>query len=111
VPDHDHTFLTTGYEEGTTYAAAACASDGGFALVYLPTQRTITLDLRRLAGPVAAQWFDTTSGAYTPISGSPFANTTDQQFSSPGYNSAGDDDWVLALEVDRKGVPSANFRE
>jgi len=39
---------------------------------------------------VTARWFDPTSGTFTAISGSPFANTGSHNFTTPGNNSNGD---------------------
>ena len=38
-------------------------------------------------------------GTYTSIAGSPFTNSGNQQFTTPGANAAGDTDWVLVLEA------------
>ena len=67
-------------------------ADGSFAVVYLPTSRTISVDLRRLNGPMKAAWIDPTDGRVTAVDGSPFANEGRHNFSSPAKNSAGDSD-------------------
>ena len=82
-----------------TYAAAARTSDGSLVMAYMPSIRTITVDMSKLAGPVTARWYDPTSARYIDEPGSPFANSGDRQFSPPGNNSAGDGDWVLVLEA------------
>jgi hypothetical protein len=105
VPDQQHRLVTAGYEEGATYAAAAHAADGSFALVYLPTTRTITVDLSLLNGPIAASWFDPTNGASQPIDGRPLDADQIEQFMPPGSNSAGDPDWVLALDPASEVTP------
>ena len=108
VPDQRHSLLTKGYEAGATYAAAARAADGSFALIYVPTRRSIVVDLRRLAGPVRARWYDPTDGTYTTSSPLPLPNTAEHAFVSPGLNSVGDDDWVLALETDPGSATAAS---
>jgi hypothetical protein len=65
----------------------------------MPTIGTITVDMSKLSAAVRAQWYDPTSGTYSSIAGSPFANAGTQQFTPPGNNSAGDGDWALVLEV------------
>ena len=80
-------------------ATAARTSDGSLVIAYMPTSRTITIDMSQLAGPTSARWFDPTNGKYADISGSPFANTTKRQFTPPGRNSSGDSDWVLVLSA------------
>jgi hypothetical protein len=57
VPDAKHEFLNAGFGEhgNADYATAALASDGSCAAVYLPTPRTVTLNLAKLKGPVTAR--------------------------------------------------------
>jgi hypothetical protein len=106
VPDQNHTLVTAGYGtaistgsvNASDYATAAQTADGVLALVYLPTNRTVTVDLTQLSGPVTAQWYDPSSGVYAAIPGSPFANTGSQGFTPPGNNADGNGDWVLLLE-------------
>ena len=99
VPDTEHTILTGGLGErgSAEYATCAWISDGSLALCYVPSARTVTVDLRTLRGPVQARWFDPTSGAYVSIEGSPFANAGPREFTPPEHNAAGDSDMVLVL--------------
>ncbi len=121
VPDQDHQTLTDGYGTfgndqvhldaksfSTTmdprvslsdYATAARVPDGSYVVVYMPTARTVTLEMSRLRGSATAEWFDPTSGSYQVISGSPFQNAETRQFTPPGKNAAGDSDWVLLLNA------------
>ncbi len=108
VPDVNHTVVTSGYgtfenNSGTigadTYLTAASTPDGTLAIAYMPTVRTITANLAKFSSKVSARWYDPASGAYTPITGSPFSNTGTQNFAPPGNNSAGDTDWALVLEA------------
>jgi hypothetical protein len=52
----------------------------------------------RLATAVTARWYDPTNGTYRIISGSPLPNLGVRDFTPPGINSSGDDDWVLVLD-------------
>jgi hypothetical protein len=52
-----------------------------------------------MKGAVTAQWYDPTNGAYSSIDGSPLGNDGLVEFSTPGANSVGDDDWLLVLEA------------
>jgi hypothetical protein len=103
VPDSNHTLLTGG--SGTygdwDYATAAKTPDGTLGLVYIPTARTVSVDLGTMAGPVTARWFDPASGTYNAIAGSPFANQGTEDFTTPGDNAdgPGNADWVLVLEA------------
>ncbi len=106
VPDTNHTVLTSGYGTYATnglvstnfYATCASATDGTLALAYVPTARTVTMNLASMSGSVTAQWYDPANGTYHPINGSPFSNTGTQNFTLSGTNSAGDPDWILMLD-------------
>ncbi len=121
VPDQDHKVVTTGF--GTfgdsevhfdhadltasmkprvgqsDYATAAKTPDGSLVLVYVPTARTLTVNMASLNGPAVAKWFDPTNGSYSMIPGGPIANSGTHQFTAPGNNHGGDEDWVLVLET------------
>jgi uncharacterized protein DUF4038/collagenase-like protein with putative collagen-binding domain/glucodextranase-like protein/HYR domain-containing protein len=107
VPDQNHTLVTDGYGtfastgsvNNSDYATAASTTDGVLAIVYMPTTRTITVDLSQLSGPVTAQWYDPSRGIYAPIAGSPFANDGLQDFIPTSTNADGDGDWVLVLDA------------
>jgi Putative collagen-binding domain of a collagenase/Fibronectin type III domain len=68
-------------------------------MVYMPTRRTITVDMTKLGGSTTAQWYDPANGTYVQIAGSPFSNTGTRNFTPPGNNADGDGDWVLVLEA------------
>ena len=55
--------------------------------------------MSKLSGTVTARWYDPTAGTFTDISGSPFANSGSHNFTTPGNNADGDEDWVLVLEL------------
>jgi hypothetical protein len=98
VPDTSASLLTGGAgAAGTAHAVAARDSDGTFALAYMPTTRSITINLARLTGAVTARWYDPTNGVFTTVTGSPFANTGSRAFAPPSSNSAGEGDWLLVL--------------
>jgi hypothetical protein len=110
VPDQTHILVTAGYgtfwsggipSSGISqndYVTAASTPDGKLALVYIPTARTIMVNLARLSGAITARWYDPTKGTYQPIAGSPFPNTGSQAFTTPGVHADGAGDWVLVLE-------------
>jgi hypothetical protein len=101
VPDQAHTVVTDGL--GTygsdDYVTAAGTPDGRLAIAYVPSGRTVTVDLGRFSGSVTARWYDPTAGTFASVAGSPFANSGSQPFTTPGTNAAGDTDWVLVLEA------------
>ncbi len=110
VPDQAHSLVTAGYgafwSGGTPsygisqndYVTAAATPDGRLALVYVPTSRTITVDMARFSGAATARWYDPTMGTYRSISGSPFANSGSRTFTTPGSHADGAGDWVLKIE-------------
>jgi hypothetical protein len=108
VPDEDHSVLTAGAGSfgnidtrvsESDYATAARTPDGSTVVVYIPTVRTITIDMTKLRGKPKARWFDPSNGTYQDISEGPIANSGSHQFTSPGKNHDGDGDWVLLLNV------------
>src|SRR5262249_4315111 len=110
VPDQAHTALTAGYGSLTgtdsgDYVPTELASDGSFLLVYIPTSRTVTVDLTKLAGTqVHAQWYDPTTGAYTEIG--TLAKTANAMFTTPSQaHTDGTQDWLLVIDAVTSGAP------
>jgi chitodextrinase len=111
IPDQTHTVVTAGY--GTfadggalgdnDYATAARTPDGALVMTYLPTVRTVTVDMTKLGAAVHASWYDPTDGGFDAIAGSPFANSGTRDFTPPGTHGDGSADWVLVLEA--TGLP------
>jgi chitodextrinase len=107
IPDQGHTLVTAGYGtyadsgslEANDYVTAARTPDGALAMAYMPTVRTITVDMSRMGSPVQASWYDPSNGTFTAIAGSPLPNTGTRAFAPTGSNSAGDGDWVLVLDA------------
>jgi hypothetical protein len=99
-PQTDDRLLADGLGSDQERAVAARTADRALALLYLPSDRGITVDLRQLAGPrVAARWYDPADGSFSGVRGSPFAATGPRRFRPAlGNNSSGFDDWVLILE-------------
>jgi hypothetical protein len=107
VPDQTNVICTAGFGTATgnrtgnvntdNFVTTAGTADGSLVICYNPQGSTLTIDMTKLRGTVTARWFDPTNGAYSSISGSPFANTGSHNFSTPGNNAAGDPDWCLVL--------------
>jgi Protein of unknown function (DUF4038)/Putative collagen-binding domain of a collagenase len=97
VPDESNSFLVDGAGTYTAegdvldsdYATAAITPDGTFGLVYVPTSRTIEVDMSKMAEGAVARWFDPTDGSFRDA---PSGET-------PGKNAAGDEDWILVVEA------------
>jgi hypothetical protein len=99
-PDASSPLLTEGLGEGHDRAVAAVARDRSFAIAYLPSARTVSLDLARLAGPrVEARWLDPASGGYAQVPGSPFPAAGARRLRPPESNANGFGDWVLVLQA------------
>ena len=97
-PDVNGKLVTSGVGGGTDRVAAGRAGDGSFAVIYLPSIRTIGVDMSRLSGSeIAARWYDPAGGTYSAVSGSPFPPKGIRTFRPEGANSSGFDDWVLVL--------------
>ena len=107
VPDQANLLLTAGYGTcGDTghvgnndCARAANVSAGTVAIIYTPVSHNMTVAMGNFAGLVTARWFDPTNNTFQTIVGSPFPNTGNHNFATPGNNSVGDPDWVLLLQV------------
>jgi hypothetical protein len=106
VPDSGHEIVTEGYGTyngansnlaAATYCTTAWITNGSLALTYCPNRSTLTVNFAEFSGPVTAEWYDPSNGAYTSIAETPFANSGTQSFTTPGNNHDGDPDWVLVL--------------
>jgi len=103
VPDQQHSFLVNGYGTVNTvgsvndndYATAARTADGRLAVIYLPTSRTITVDMSKMRPGAVAFWYDPTDGHYRLAD--PPISRGEVSFTPPGPNHGGDDDWVLRI--------------
>ena len=108
MPDQNHQIVTAGYGTyngnngnllAANYATTAWIPDGSLAVTYDPAGNALTVNLAKFSQPVTAAWFDPSKGAVNIISGSPFSNSGQGEFSPPRKNHDGDHDWVLLLEV------------
>lgn len=98
-PDAGNTLLTSGLGSGTDLAVAARTTDRSVAIAYMPSLRTITVNLGQLAGPkVTARWYDPANGTYTAVAGSPFLASGSQSFRPAANNASNYGDWALVLE-------------
>jgi hypothetical protein len=100
VPDTNYAVLASGYGTNTTndlvgendYATAARTADGHTVIVYVPTQRTLSVIMTNLSGTGArAWWFNPETGSATNFG--TYSTAGAQGFTSPDTN-----DWVLVLD-------------
>jgi hypothetical protein len=103
APDEKHVAVTAGFGRFGTfdYVTAGVAPDGSLAVTYMPTARTITMDMSRFSASVVAQWYDPAAGRYSSAAPGRLPNAGTRTFTPPGDNSdgAGNSDWVLILET------------
>ena len=110
VPDQDHTVVTAGFGtygsletrvSESDYCTVSKTPDGSLVVAYMPSARTVTVDMGSLSAPAHARWFDPTNGIYTTTPGGPFVNAGTREFAPAGKNGDGDSDWVLLLNASR----------
>jgi Protein of unknown function (DUF4038)/Putative collagen-binding domain of a collagenase len=93
--------VARGQGGGLSHIAAAVTGDGTWLLAYAPPAATPTtsfgIDLAALRGPARARWYNPVSGDFIHIAdGLPGAGV--RQFTTPGENGTGTNDWVLVLD-------------
>jgi len=91
IPDQKHVLVNGGLGEfrGLDYLAAAVTSNSKTLVTYMPTERTITVDLSKLAGgSKSANWFDPRTGETIHIGD--FATSGVREFAPPGPG-----DWAI----------------
>ncbi len=94
LPDQKHQVVTAGLGEfnGLDYLAAARTSDGSTVIAYMPTSRTISVDMSKVSGSqVQAWWFDPRNGKATAAG--VFPASGGQKLTPPAEG-----DWVLVLD-------------
>jgi Protein of unknown function (DUF4038)/Putative collagen-binding domain of a collagenase len=96
-PDIDGEFLIGGALGGHQQAAAALTSDGTAGVIYIPTPRRITINMRKLAGEVTCRWFDPSAGRFLSDTEHRPSNIAARNFEPPVCSVEGD--WVLLLSV------------
>ncbi|QSQ26729.1 DUF4038 domain-containing protein [Pyxidicoccus parkwayensis] len=93
------------------YATTARTPNGSAVVIYIPSSRTVRVDMTKLCSTSTARWFNPTNGAYTTV-GTGYANAGTQDFTTPpwttGHQSNCEDaapqstncnDWVLTLNT------------
>lgn len=108
VPDQNHQVVTAGFGTANpnnenlynaTYATTAWNPSGSLAITYTPVSTTLSVNMANFSKPMTASWFDTTTGASTAITGSPFANSGSHSFATlSAARSDETHDWVLVLQ-------------
>ena len=94
VPDQKHEVVVDGLGEfrGLDYLAAARTADGGTVMAYLPSARTFTVDMTKVAGQKAKMWWFNPRTGQADSAGE-FPTSTKKQFTP-----SSEGDWVLVLD-------------
>jgi hypothetical protein len=92
LPDRSHTVLTDGFHSGANLAVAARASDGSTIIAYIPTGRTVTIDLSQVTGPTARVWWFNPRTAATVSIGT-YSADGPRLFRTPDA-----EDWVVVVD-------------
>jgi hypothetical protein len=101
VPDEKHEVLTAGVGEflGDDYLAAGRTPDGSTVIAYMPTRRTITVDLSKVSGTQAAAWW------YDPRTGKATSAGTFPTGGAQTFTPSTEGDWVLVLDDASRKLP------
>jgi len=94
VPDYEEKIVSgnRGIITNSDYIMAARASDGSVIIAYMPTGRTVTVDMSAVAGSAAdVWWYDPENGTAHYVG--EFNNSGSQNFTSPDGG-----DWVLVVD-------------
>jgi hypothetical protein len=98
----DPTLLAVSSPPGLDHVAALRASDGSYAMIYVPRGKPVSVVLSRLAGHrLGAWWFDPRTG--TAQRADEFEPHGVREFTPPGAGP--DQDWVLVLDDVAKAYP------
>ena len=100
VPDQDHSVVTAGFGSGQDYVGAARTADGATVIAFVPSQKEITVDLRRIAGGEAKAWW------FNPRDGSAERIGTFPTTAPHAFTPAAGGDWVLVLDNASLDLPA-----
>jgi hypothetical protein len=106
VPDQKHEVITGGLGEfvGNDYLAAGRTPEGSTVIAYMPTRRTITVDMSKISGAQAlAWWYDPRTGKATSAGTFPTGGMRELTPPTEG-------DWVLVLDDASRKLPPPGQR-
>ena len=109
VPDLNNTIVVAGFGDPNSsdpsqyYVTAARISDGSSLWAYVPTGRTITVDMSKISGSTVKTWW------YSPRTGNAaaigqFANVGLRDFTTP-VSEGSTQDWVLVADDASRNFP------
>lgn len=94
IPDSEHRILISGYGNwgSTDYITAAATSDGNTLIAYLPTNRSLTVDMDKIAGRKSKCWW------YNPSNGKAHLIGTFKNSGTRSFIPGSEEDWVLLID-------------
>ncbi len=94
IPDYE--LVVTKQEDDEHFVIGTRDVEGGYALIYFPTGKSVDVDFSKLKNPtLKANWYDPRTGVSFPYSGSPLIKGKNK-VSTP--SSGKGQDWVLVVE-------------
>jgi hypothetical protein len=98
MPDQHHTMITSGYGSygDSNYVTSGRASNGSLGMAYLPSARSVTVNMAVFNGSKTIKWLDPTNNTYATVGTYP--NSGSQTLPARPANSAGQSDWILIIE-------------
>lgn len=97
-PDLEGRVLTAGAGDGKDRATCTASADGHLAVIYVPSPRSLTVNLARFTGPVTARWFHPAKGETQTVNENPYPASGSHAFTVPANFGASEPDVVLLLE-------------
>lgn len=84
-PRTDTSLVTSSLGTGTARVCPALAKGGRFALIWVPSDQSVTVQMSAFTvSSVRARLYDPTTGAFSAVAGSPFANSGTQSITTGG---------------------------
>jgi hypothetical protein len=102
-PESNHELIVSGFGTNVNTALTALNRDKTLSVTYIPSTgtgaRTLSVDTSRLAGSIAARWFNPVGGGYRADPGLEEGKKGLHLIRTPGDNGSGANDWVLILNT------------
>ena len=102
IPDFEHHIVTSGFGTWglTDYMTTAITSDRSTIISYMPSSRTVTVNMSKISGKkIKCWWYDPSNGEVTLIG--TYKNSGFHNFTP---NSEGD--WVLVIDDESRNLPA-----
>ena len=98
TPDTSNAYVTSGRGTFNTANYVTAIANSTYLVAYLPSGVTsIGVDMSKFSKAMRSRWWDPTANAYR-LDSSSLNNSGSKTFTTPGNNSAGEGDWLLALD-------------